>query len=150
MSFPGEGTHITTDMWFVVGRTHITRVMCFPSRGTHICIDMCSSTWKTHIASDKCFRDSGTHITRDSFVLYWVYITQRLTYSATYVFYLTSRKVSCFFFFPTVATVPTVPTVPIFIFLFNYYNVLYFRSEDDLHSVKITHEDPVTKVDKVQ
>ena len=102
MSFSGEGTHITTDMWFVVGRTHITRVMCFPSRGTHISIDMCSSTWKTHIASDMCFRDSGTHITRDSFFLYWVYITQRLTYSATYVFYLTARKVSCFFF-PTVA-----------------------------------------------
>ena len=102
MSFPGEGTHITTDMWFVVGRTHITRVMCFPSRGTHICIDMCSSTWKTHMASDKCFRDSGTHITRDSFVLYWVYITQRLTYLATYVFYLTARKVSCFFF-PTIS-----------------------------------------------
>ena len=99
MSFSGEGTHITTDMWFIVGRTHITRVMCFPSRGTHISIDMCSSTWKTHIASDMCFRDSGTHITRDSFFLYWVYITQCLTYSATYVFYLTSRKVSCFFFF---------------------------------------------------
>ena len=30
------------------------------------------------------------------------------------------------------------------------YNVLYSRSEDDLHSVKITHEEPVTKVDKVQ
>ena len=51
------------------------------------------------MASDKCFRDSRTHITKDSFVLYWVYITQRLTYLATYVFYLTARKVSCFFFF---------------------------------------------------
>ena len=102
MSFPGEGTHITTDMWFVVGRTHITRVMCFLSRGTHISIDMCSSTWKTHIACDMCFRDSGTHITRESCFLYWVYITQRLTYSATYVFYLTARKVSCCFFFLTV------------------------------------------------
>ena len=61
---------------------------------------------------------------------------------------LTARKVSCFSFFSLQ-------------FQLNFSYFLYFhltiimcyiifRSEDDLHSVKITHEDPVTKVDKVQ
>ena len=86
MSFPGKGTHITSDMCNPTRGTHITRncyrygkpiplqvcvrgntdysditMICAPPTQKHISL-VISPTWKPHIPSDKCSSTRETHI----------------------------------------------------------------------------------------
>ena len=88
---PPPGKHLSLVLWVSPRGKHICLVICVPQPWKHISLVI-------HITSDMCFPDSGTHITRDTCFLYRVYITQRLTHCATYVSYLTARKLSWFFF----------------------------------------------------